>query len=179
MRIILPAVLLILMAPAVFVQTRPDRFHIERSATINASSATIFPHINNFHRWAAWSPFEKMDPQLQRSYAGPAAGIGAAYSWVGNSKVGEGSMKITESTPTRTVGIALEFLKPFKASNVATFTLTPEATGATRVTWAMDGQNTFVSKAMSLFMSMDRMIGGEFEKGLASLKGIVEGGATS
>jgi hypothetical protein len=96
MRIVLPAVLLILVALAVFIQTRPDRFHIERSATINAPSATILPHINDFHRWAAWSPFEKMDPQLRRSYAGPAAGIGAAYSWVGNNKVGEGSMKITE-----------------------------------------------------------------------------------
>jgi hypothetical protein len=179
MRIVLPAVLLILVALAVFIQTRPDRFHIERSATINAPSATIFPHINDFHRWAAWSPFEKMDPQLRRSYAGPAAGIGAAYSWVGNNKVGEGSMKITECTPTRKVGIALEFVKPFKASNVATFTLTPEAAGATRVTWAMDGQNTFVSKAMGLFMNMDKMIGGEFEKGLASLKSIAEGGATS
>jgi Polyketide cyclase / dehydrase and lipid transport len=178
MRIIIP-VLLILVALAVVIQTRPDRFHVERSETINAPSATIFPHINDFHRWTAWSPFEKMDPELQRSYAGPSSGAGAAYGWVGNSKVGEGSMTITESTPTRKVGIALEFMKPFKASNVATFTLTPEAAGATRVTWAMDGQNTFVSKAMGLFMNMDRMIGGEFEKGLASLKGIAEGGATS
>ena len=178
MRIIIP-VLLIVVALAVVIQTRPGRFHIERSETINAPSATIFPHINDFHRWTAWSPFEKMDPALQRSYAGPSSGVGAAYGWVGNRKVGEGSMKITESTPTRKVGIALEFMKPFKASNVATFTLTPEAAGATRVTWAMDGQNTFVSKAMGLFMNMDRMIGGEFEKGLASLKGIAEGGATS
>jgi carbon monoxide dehydrogenase subunit G len=178
MRIILP-VLLVLVALAVLVQTRPDRFHIERSETINAPSAAIFPHINDFHRWSAWSPFEKMDPELQRSYGGPAAGVGAAYSWVGNNKVGEGSMRIMESTPTRKVGIALEFVKPFKASNVATFTLAPEAAGATRVTWAMDGQSTFVSKAMGLFMSMDRMIGGEFEKGLASLKGIAEEGATS
>ena len=178
MRIVLSAVLVILVALAVVIQTRPDRFHIERSETINAPSSAIFPHINDFHRWTAWSPFEKMDPDLRRSYAGPSSGVGAAYSWAGNSKAGEGSMKITESTPTRKIGIALEFMKPFKASNVATFTLTPDA-GATRVTWAMDGQSTFVSKAMGLFMNMDRMIGGEFEKGLASLKGIAEEGAKS
>jgi hypothetical protein len=176
MRIIIP-VLLILVALAVVIQT-PGSISRRALETINAPSATFFPHINDFHRWTAWSPFEKMDPALQRSYAGPSSGVGAAYGWVGNSKVGEGSMKITESTPTRKVGIALEFMKPFKASNVATFTLTPEAGGATRVTWAMDGQSTFVSKAMGLFMSMDRMIGGIRER-TGEPEGIAEGGATS
>jgi Polyketide cyclase / dehydrase and lipid transport len=178
MRIIVPVALVIVVALAVFVQTRPDRFHIERSTTIEAPSAAIFPHINDFHRWTAWSPWERIDPVLQRSYDGPPSGLGAGYRWVGNNQVGEGSMRITESTPDRKVGIALEFIKPFKASNTATFTLVPDASG-TRVTWAMDGQNTVVSKLMGLFMNMDRMIGGEFGKGLASLKGIAEGGATS
>jgi hypothetical protein len=178
MRIIVSVAVLIVVALAVFVQTRPARFHIERSATIEAPSAAIFPHINDFHRWTAWSPWERIDPALQRSYDGPPAGIGAGYRWVGNNQVGEGSMRITESTLDREVGIALEFIKPFKASNTATFTLVPEASG-TRVTWAMDGENTVVSKLMGLFMNMDRTIGGEFEKGLASLKDIAEGGATS
>jgi hypothetical protein len=173
MRTVVPIALLVVVALLVFVQMRPDRFHVERSATINAPSATIFPHINDFHRWTAWSPWEKIDPQLQRFYDGPPSGVGAAYRWIGNSKIGEGSMKITESTPGK-VGIALEFVKPFKASNVATFTLTPAGSG-TRVTWAMDGENGFMSKAIGLFMSMDKMIGTEFEKGLASLKGIAEG----
>ena len=173
MRTILPIALLVVVALLVFVQMRPDHFHVERSTTINASGAAIAPHINDFHRWPAWSPFEKIDPQMQRVYDGPPSGVGAAYRWIGNEKIGEGSMKITESTPSK-VGIDLEFVKPFRASNVATFTLAPAGPG-TLVTWAMDGQNNFVSKAMGLFMSMDSMIGGEFEKGLASLKGIAEG----
>ena len=110
---------------------------------------------------------------MQRSYDGPPSGVGTGYRWTGSSHVGEGSMRITESTPNRRVGIALEFIKPFKASNTATFTLVPDGAG-TRVTWAMDGKNTFISKLMSLFMSMDKMIGTEFEKGLATLKGIAE-----
>jgi hypothetical protein len=173
MRAVLPIALLVVVALLVFVQMRPDRFHVERSTTINAASTAIVPHINDFHRWTAWSPFEKIDPQLQRSYDGPPSGVGAGYQWTGNNKIGEGSMKITESTPSK-VGIDLEFVKPFKASNVATFTLAPAGSG-TRVTWAMDGQNSFVSEAMGLFMSMDDMVGTEFEKGLASLKGIAEG----
>ena len=156
-----------------FVLTRPDRIHVERSATINAPSATIFPHINDFRQWTAWSPWEKIDPQLQRSYDGPPSGLGAAYRWAGNSHIGEGSMRVTESTPNRRVGIALEFLKPFRASNTATFTLTPDGAG-TRVIWAMDGKGNLVSKLISLFTSMDKMIGTQFEMGLATLKGIAE-----
>jgi hypothetical protein len=174
MRTVLLIVLSILVALAVFIQTRPDRFHVERSVTIDAPSATIFPHINDFHRWTAWSPWEKIDPQLQRFYDGPSSGAGAGYRWIGNSQVGEGSMRIIESTPDSRVGIALEFVKPFKASNTAAFTLTPTNPG-TRVTWAMDGTNNFVTKAIGLFTSFDRLIGGEFEKGLATLKDIAEG----
>ena len=175
MRTIIPIALLVVVALLVFIQMRPDRFHIERSAVVNAPGSAILPHINDFHAWPAWSPFEKIDPQLRRSYDGPASGVGAGYHWAGNSQIGEGSMKILESTPSK-VGIALEFEKPFKASNVATFTLVPAGT-STRVTWAMDGQNNFMAKAMGLFMNFDTTVGGEFEKGLASLKGIAEGGS--
>jgi hypothetical protein len=175
MRTIIPIALLVVVALLGFIQMRPDRFHIERSAVINAPDSAILPHINDFHNWPAWSPFEKIDPQLRRSYDGPPSGVGAGYHWAGNSQIGEGSMKIKESTPSK-VGIALEFEKPFKASNVATFTLVP-AGPSTKVTWAMDGQNNFMAKAMSLFINFDTTVGGEFEKGLASLKGIAEGGS--
>jgi len=113
MRLLVPIALLGVVAVVALVLTRPDRFHVERSATIDAPSATIFPYINDFHRWPAWSPWEKIDPQLQRSYDGPSSGVGAGYQWTGNSQIGEGSMKIIESTPDRRVGIALEFLKPW------------------------------------------------------------------
>jgi hypothetical protein len=173
MKLILGTVLLVVLVLAAYILTRPDRFHIERTATINAPSATIFPHIDDFHRWIGWSPWEEIDPQMQRSYDGPASGAGAGYRWAGNSKIGEGAMKITESTPSSRVRIALEFIKPFRASNEATFTLAPAGTG-TQVTWAMDGQNSLMSKTIGLFMSMDTMIGTQFEKGLASLKRIAE-----
>ena len=176
MRMLVMIALLLAVALVALLATRPDRFHVERSATIDAPSATVFSHIDDFHRWTAWSPWEKIDPQLQRSYDGPPSGVGAGYRWSGNSQVGEGSMRITESVPGRKVGIALEFITPFRASNVATFTLAPEGSG-TRVTWAMDGRNNFVAKAIGLFMNMDTMVGGQFEQGLASLKGIAEGGS--
>jgi hypothetical protein len=155
------------------VRTRPNRFHVERSATIDAPSEAVFPHINDFRRWTAWSPWDQLDPQMQRSFDGPPSGLGAAYRWTGNHQVGTGSAKITESIPGRRVGIALDFVEPFQASNTATFTLAP-AGAATRVTWALDGQNGFVAKLMSLFMDMDAMVGGQFESGLASLKRIAE-----
>jgi len=173
MRVAIPLVLVVAGALVAFVATRPPRFHVERSATIAAPSATIFPTIADFHRWTAWSPWEKIDPDMQRSYDGPPSSVGAAYRWSGNSKVGAGSMRIMDATPNQRVAIALEFLKPFKASNTATFTLVPAGSG-TRVTWAMDGDNTLVAKVMSLFFSMDSMIGGEFEKGLATLKDVAE-----
>ena len=126
MRTIIPIALLVVVALLVFIQMRPDRFHIERSAVINAPGSAIVPHINDFHNWPAWSPFEKIDPQLRRSFDGPPSGVGAGYHWAGNSQIGEGSMKIKESTPDR-VGIALEFEKPFKASNVAPSRWSPPA----------------------------------------------------
>jgi hypothetical protein len=175
MRAVAGVVGVALVALVAYVLTRPDRFHVERSVTIAAPSATVFPYIDDFHRWTAWSPWEKIDPQLKRSYDGPPAGVGAGYRWAGNNDVGEGTMKIVESTPTSRVGIALEFVKPFRASNLATFTLVPDGAG-TRVTWAMDGANTVVSKVIGLFMSMDAMIGTQFEKGLATLKDLAERG---
>ena len=172
-RAVAVVVLAIAVALVVVVSTRPDRFHVERSATIVAPSDAIFAYVNDLRRWTAWSPWEKIDPQMQRSYDGPASGVGASYHWTGNAKIGEGSATITESTPNRRVGIALEFLKPFRASNTAAFSLVPDGAG-TRITWAMDGRANFVTKLVGLFMSMDAMVGTQFESGLEALKRITE-----
>jgi hypothetical protein len=129
--------------------------------------------VNDFHAWRAWSPYEALDPQLKRSYDGPASGVGARYGWSGNAKAGEGRMTIIASEPPARVGIKLEFLKPFAATNTADFTFVP-AGNQTTVTWAMFGENNFMAKAIGLVMSMDQMVGGQFEKGLADLKSIVE-----
>lgn len=160
---------------AIYVATRPDAIHYERSTTIQAPPEAIFPYVNDLHRFGEWSPWEKVDPKMARSYDGPSAGVGAGYHWKGNKDIGEGTMKITGSTPNRQVLIALEFISPFRASNVATFTLVPGAAG-TKVTWAMDGPNLLMGKVMGLVMNMDKMIGGQFEQGLATLKEMVEGG---
>jgi len=155
------------------VAIQPAEFHITRSATIAAPPAAVFAQVNDFHNWEAWSPWEKIDPQMKRTYEGPLSGRDAVYGWVGNSEVGEGRMTLTESRPAELVRIRLEFLKPFPATNTAEFTFKPDGSG-TAVTWSMDGKKNFVSKAFCLFMNMDKMIGGQFEKGLAQMKSIVE-----
>ena len=148
-------------------------YTVERSTTIDAPPARIYAQVANFHRWRAWSPWEGLDPDLRRTYTGPDTGSGATYAWAGNRKAGEGRMEITEvSEPTR-VSIDLQFLKPFKARNETVFDIRPEGSGA-RVTWAMTGRRTLVTKIMGVFKSMDAMVGPDFERGLASLKATVE-----
>jgi hypothetical protein len=176
MRKLLIAIVVLAVVLIGVVATRPATYHVERSATIDAQAATVFPKINDFHNWKEWSPWEKLDPNMTTEFGGADAGTGATYHWVGNKDVGEGRMTITESQPHEKVVIRLEFLKPWPATSTTTFTLTPAATG-TQVAWAMDGKNDFTAKAMSLFMSMDQMIGKDFEKGLASLKTVSEGTA--
>jgi uncharacterized protein YndB with AHSA1/START domain len=149
-----------------------DTFRVERSIVIDAPAAEIFPHIDDFHAWEAWSPYEKMDANLAKTYSGPASGNGAAYAWVGK-KAGSGSMEILQSTPPSKVVIKLDFTKPFVAHNTAEFTLEPQGVG-TKVTWAMHGPNTLMSKVMGLFFSMDKMVGPQFDEGLASLKRLTE-----
>ena len=169
MRNVLLGLVLLAVVLLAVVATRPPTYHVERSATISAPPATVFAHVNDFHAWAAWSPWGKLDPQMKTTFTGPAAGTGAVYEWAGNDKVGQGRMAVTESEPPARVVIALDFIKPFASSNVTTFTFAPAGEG-TRVMWAMDGRNTFMSKAMGLVTSMDKMIGPDFERGLASLK---------
>ena len=173
MRNIVRIILVVLALFVAFVQTRPNTYRVERSARIGAPSEAVFAQINDFHNWPAWSPWDKLDPAMKTTFAGPASGVGALYSWTGNSKVGEGSMKITGSAPGSQVVIDLEFLKPFKDSSITTFSLAREGDG-TRVSWAVEGRMNFIAKAMCVFTSMDKMMGGDFERGLTALKAVAE-----
>lgn len=152
--------------------SKPDTFHVERTVTIQAPPSQVFPHINNYKNWMAWSPWENVDPKMKRTYSGPEEGVGAKYAWVGNSDVGEGDMEIVSSEPEK-IQIKLHFIKPFEGTSTALFTLVPEGDN-TKVTWAMDGTADMTSKVIQLFISMDNCCGREFDKGLASLKTAVE-----
>ncbi|MGE4220175.1 MAG: SRPBCC family protein [Alphaproteobacteria bacterium] len=165
---------LALAALLAYAATRPDSFRIERRAFIAAPPEAIFPHINGFRTWAAWSPWEGKDPAMRREYGTRTAGVDASYAWAGNRLVGEGRMEIVESVPPTRIVIRLTFLKPFKARNTAEFTLTPQP-GGTEVTWAMHGPSPYLSKLMGVVCNMDRMVGKEFETGLGNLKRVVEG----
>ena len=156
-----------------YVNTRPDSFRLGRSVSINAAPEKVFALINDFREWSKWSPWDKIDPALKRSFSGPPSGVGTVYEWLGNSKVGMGRMEITHASAASKITIQLDFLKPFEAHNTAEFTLAPEG-NATRATWAMFGPNNFMAKLMQIFVSMDKMVGGDFEKGLASMKTAAE-----
>lgn len=170
---ILIALAAILVVLIVVVATRPSEFRIARTTTIAALAPAVFAQVNDFHKWEAWNPWAKIDPAMRQTYEGAPSGIGAIYTWAGNHEVGEGRMTLTESRPSDLIGVRLEFLKPFKAANVAEFTFRPEG-GQTVVTWSMTGRNNFMAKALHLVMNMDRMVGGQFEKGLAQMKAVVE-----
>src|SRR4051812_8307533 len=157
----------------IVVLTRPDDFRLSRSTTISAPPAAVFAQVNDFHKWEAWSPWAKMDPNATNTFEGPEAGVGAKFSWAGNNKVGVGSMTITESRPDDLVRLRLEFLKPFKATNTTEFTMQPSE-NQTVVTWTMTGKNNFMAKAVNLFMDCEKMVGPDFEKGLANLKALAE-----
>ncbi len=175
-KILLGIVVLIVVLIAVFlvmVMLQPSHYQVERSATINAPAPVVFAQINDFHKWDAWSPWAHLDPNMKTTFAGPSSGTGAVYSWVGNSDVGEGKMTITESRPGELVKINLEFIKPFAASSTTDFVFTPQG-NQTNVKWTMTGNNNFLAKAFSVFMNMDKMVGGDFEKGLAKLKTVSE-----
>ncbi len=152
-----------------------DTYTVQRSATIDAPPAEVYAHIADFHRWGDWSPWDEMDPSMDKTYAGADAGKGAKYAWSGNRKVGQGKMEITDAVEPSKVEIALQFLKPFKARNITVFSLEPAGTG-TNVTWKMTGRKTFMTRVMGIFKSMDSMVGPDFEKGLAKLKGVAEAG---
>lgn len=158
-----------------YAATRPNGFRYSRSTHIDAPADKVFATLNDFHHWSSWSPWEELDPNMNRTHSGAASGKGAVYEWNGNKKVGRGRMEITTSTPSQLVGIKLDFLAPFEAHHMVEFTLTPSGAG-TDVTWTMIGTSPFVMKVMSIFMNMEKMIGKDFEKGLAKLKATVERG---
>lgn len=170
---ILFVVVAVLAVLAIVVATRPDRYEVSRSVTLAAPAVVAYEQVADFHRWSGWSPWAKLDPGMKEEHGGPVAGTGATYHWLGNDKVGEGRMTITDAQPGARVAVKLEFLKPFESLADTTFSFAPEA-GGTKVTWSMAGKLGFVEKAMCLVKSMDAMIGPDFEKGLAALKGVAE-----
>ena len=150
-----------------------DIYTVERTTIINAPAEKVYAQIVDFHNWRAWSPWDDLDPDMQRSYPGADSGVGAGYAWSGNRKAGEGKMEITEAVEPSTVQIALDFLKPFKSSSTTTFNLKPQG-DTTKVTWTMTGPKTLMTRVMGVFKSMDKMVGPDFEKGLTQLKGASE-----
>lgn len=154
--------------------TQPDDFKVTRTATIDAAPSAVFPHVNNLHKWQEWSPWAKMDPQAKTEFTGPVAGKGAAMSWDGNFSVGKGTMTISNSKPNTLIAFNLDFQKPMKANNTAEFTFKEEKKGQTTVTWTMMGKNNYMGKVIGLIMNCEKMVGTQFENGLADLKAIVE-----
>ena len=164
---------LVIIGVLIYAATRPNTFRTERSTTIIATQAKIFGNINDLGKWPTWSPWEKLDPNVQRTLSDPSSGVGASYAWEGNRKIGAGSMEIVESEKSSKIVMKLEFLKPFKASNMAEFTLTKKGT-STEVTWAMYGPQLYKAKLMGTLIDCDAMVGKQFAEGLANLKALVE-----
>lgn len=156
-----------------FASTKPDVFRVSRRIRVQAPPERIQPLLVDFRRWAAWSPYDKLDPGMQKTFSGPPSGVGAAYAWSGNGKAGAGRMEITGVTPAL-VTIQLDFLKPFASHNTAEFACTPQPDGSTELTWTMHGPAHMVSKVMQLFIDLDRMVGRDFEVGLANLRRLAE-----
>jgi uncharacterized protein YndB with AHSA1/START domain len=172
------AVIAVLLAIAIAVvlilaATKPDRFSVRREITVQAPAEKIFPLINDFHQWVAWSPYEHKDPGMKRTYSGTESGKGAVYGWDGNNDVGSGRMEILESAVPSKIVIKLDFFKPFEGHNTAEFTMLPQGDG-THVTWLMHGPAPFMNKLMQVFMNLDKMIGKDFEAGLVNLKTVTE-----
>ena len=169
------AIVIVVMIAAIliFAATKPETFTVQRAASIKAPPEKIFAVLDDFHNWGVWSPWEKMDPDMKRTFSGAANGKGAVYEWQGNSKVGQGRMEITDATEPTQVAIKLDFIKPFEGHNVAEFLLQPNG-DATNVTWTMRGPSPYIAKVMSVFCNMDTMIGKDFEAGLANLKAATE-----
>jgi hypothetical protein len=167
------AVLVLIVAVIAYIATRPTDSRIQRSAQINAPAEVVFSIINDLRRWGEWSPYDKRDPNMKKTFEGPSAGPGAIYIWNGNSQVGEGRLTIVESKPGELVSMRLEFSRPFKCNNEVNFRIVP-SDGGTRVSWIMDGKNNFMGKFMSLIMDMDKMVGTDFEHGLANLNTVAQ-----
>lgn len=173
LRMILWIVLVLVVACLLYATTRPNLV-VQRSVLIQAPPEKIYPYLNDFHQWSSWSPWEKMDPAMQKTYTGPESGRGAGYAWQGNSKVGQGTMEITDSAPGNHVTIKLDLIKPFENHNIAEFTLEPQDNDATRVKWTMQTQSSYMAKLIGVFVNMDKVVGTDFERGLENLKAVSE-----
>lgn len=158
---------------AILVALQPGDFRVARSATMDAAPAAVFAQVNDFHNWEAWSPWAKLDPACKNEYEGPSAGTGAIFKWNGNDQVGAGQMTLLDSRPSERIRIKLDFFRPFPSTCNVEFTFKPDGK-RTGVTWTMAGDKDYMSKAFCMFMNMDQMIGGDFERGLAQMKAIAE-----
>jgi uncharacterized protein YndB with AHSA1/START domain len=167
------AVVVIVAGFLIYAATQPDTFRVQRTGSIKAPPEKVFALIEDFSQWRAWSPWEKLDPGMRRTMSGADKGKGAVYAWDGDRNVGAGRMEIVEAAPSSMVAIQLDFLRPFASRNTAVFTLEPRG-DATTVTWTMQGPSTYVTKLIGIFVSMDSMIGKDFDAGLASMKAIAE-----
>lgn len=172
---ILLALVIIAILFFVMLVGRPDDFKVTRSTVIAVTPDKVFPHVNDFHKWDDWSPWAKLDPACKNTFSGAAAGKDAGFAWDGNKKVGAGRMTITESRPNNLIVIDLHFLRPFEASSITEFAFQPEGNG-TKISWSMMTRNNLMSKVFGIFADCDNMVGKDFEKGLASLKSILEAG---
>ena len=175
---VLAVIAVVLIVVVILAAVKPDSFRVERKATIKTEAGKVFPCINDFHNWAAWSPYEKIDPNMKKTFSGAPSGKGAVYEWSGNSKAGVGRMEILESSLSSKIGpskitIKLDFLKPFEGHNTSEFTMSPKG-DSTEVTWAIIGPMPFMAKIMHVFVNMDKMLGKDFEVGLANLKSVAE-----
>ncbi len=173
LKLIAIAIVVLIGGFLAFVSTRPDVFRVERSASIKAPPEKIYAQINDLKAWAAWSPWEKKDPAMKRTFGAVTAGKGAVYEWHGDKNVGRGRMEITDAMQPSKIAIKLDFFEPFEAHNTTEFTMVRKD-DATAVTWSMYGPANFLSKLMGVFFNMDRMVGADFEAGLSNLKTIAE-----
>ena len=178
MLIFLSVIVLIIAVVLIAASFKPDSFRVQRSIVINAPPAKVYRLLEDFDAWRNWSPWEDKDPAMKRSRSGPPLGVGAAYAWEGNKAVGKGSMQIVEMQAPQRLLIKLDFIAPFEAHNMAEFTLVDQG-ASTQLTWAMYGPSPFISTLMTTFISMDKMVGNDFQKGLERLKALAEGAATA
>ena len=169
------AIVIVLLIAGILIlaATKPDTFRVQRAASIKAPPEKIFAVLNDFQKWSTWSPWEKKDPAMKRTFSAATSGKGAKYAWEGNKEVGKGSMEIAESVPPGRVAIKLDFVKPFEAHNIVEFKLEPKG-DMTNVTWAMQGPTPYFAKIIHVFINMDSMVGQDFEAGLANLKAAAE-----
>jgi carbon monoxide dehydrogenase subunit G len=168
------ALVVVIAALSVVIAMQPSDFKVARTATFNAPPAAVFEQVNDFHKWEAWSPWAKLDPNAKNTFEGPSSGEGAIFRWDGDSNVGEGSMELVESKPNELIRIKLDFVRPMPGTNDIQFLFEPEGEG-TKVTWSMAGEKNFLAKAFGLVMDCEKMCGDMFDEGFAGIKKIVEG----